>query len=167
MANNIEHAQEKMKTSYDQKTKSSDILPGDWVLVRDEMISSSLAPLYLGPWIVVERLGVNLNLVDPSSERKKIMHLNRCKLSPRNRELTGDVSLPTSYSGESEYRQIDIKKMGTEEDSLLSTDAASEGPRRSTRKRKEPNRFGVSRFTTRIEAITAVWKILKGKVIVM
>ena len=143
VAKNIEVAQDKMKTAYDKKTKPSNIQSGDWVLVRDETRSSALAPLYLGPWLVVERLGVNLNLIDPNSERKKIAHLNRCKISPRNRELT-ESNVQIRHSDAELFRK-ELGKDGTEQDgdcSVLDTETVSDGPRRSTRNRKEPDRYG-------------------------
>ena len=65
-----------MKATYDKKSRASIIGPGDWVLIRDETRNNALAPLYLSPWLVAEKLDVNLNLVDPSPGRKKLVHLN-------------------------------------------------------------------------------------------
>ena len=131
IAENIDRAQKKMKTAYDRKTSPSDVQSGDWVLVKDETRRSSLAPLYVGPWLVVERVGVNLSLVDPSSKRKKIVHLNRCKITPRN----GDENLTVNSE--------DIERVETEDgNSNVDLELANEGRRRSSRIRREPDRYG-------------------------
>ena len=64
VSHNIGAAQERMKMSYDRRSKSSNISPGDWVLVKDEARANTLAPLFLGPWLVVERQGVNVHLIN-------------------------------------------------------------------------------------------------------
>ena len=40
----------------DKKVRPGNIVPGDWVLVRDEARSNILAPFYLGSWLVAEKL---------------------------------------------------------------------------------------------------------------
>ena len=62
MAENIENAQERMKSVYDRKAKTSEIRPGDWVLLKDQVRTNALSPLFTGPWLVAERFGVNLHL---------------------------------------------------------------------------------------------------------
>ena len=37
VAENIENAQERMKSVYDRKAKTSEIRPGDWVLLKDQV----------------------------------------------------------------------------------------------------------------------------------
>ena len=139
VAQNIEHSQDRMKATYDKKTRSTDVRPGDWVLVRDETRSSALAPLYLGPWLVVEKLGVNLNLIDPGSERKKIVHMNRCKLSRQNRESIEELTVSNSYGGDHASEELDYVE--TEEDAGADM-TVREGPRRSNRFRRDPGRYG-------------------------
>eukprot|EP00800_Vazella_pourtalesii_P008634 TRINITY_DN2238_c0_g1_i4.p1 TRINITY_DN2238_c0_g1~~TRINITY_DN2238_c0_g1_i4.p1 ORF type:complete len:124 (-),score=15.27 TRINITY_DN2238_c0_g1_i4:21-392(-) len=62
VAENIENAQERMKSVYDRKAKTSEIRPGDWVLLKDQVRTNALSPLFTGPWLVAERFGVNLHL---------------------------------------------------------------------------------------------------------
>ena len=129
IAENIDRAQKKMKTAYDRKTSPSDAQSGDWVLVKDETRRSSLAPLYVGPWLVVERVGVNLSLVDPSSKRKKIVHLNRCKITPRNGDLSEQN--PPMYNSENltvnseDIERVDWQNRGN--DSRVDNDFEGEG----------------------------------------
>lgn len=149
VAQNIGAAQERMKASYDKKAKvSSNIYPGDWVLVKDEARTNTLAPLFMGPWLVVERLGVNVHLIELKSKRKQTVHLNRCKLSP-NRNLSVEYDELALYTDspcfpESEVR--DIEEVGgqvSEEDTInTELESISPVPRRSTRMRREPDRYG-------------------------
>ena len=139
VSRNVDHAQSRMKEMYDEKARPSNIGPGDWVLVRDESRSNTLAPLYLGPWLVAEKLGFNLDLIEPRSGRKKIVHLNRCELSPRNRELTTESDIPTCESENHSSMELDQVEIGVGD---TESDVDNAEPRRSTRIRRDSDRFG-------------------------
>lgn len=66
----------------------------------------------------MERVGVNLSLVDPSSKRKKIVYLNRCKITPRN----GDENLTVNSE---DIERVDWQNRGN--DSRVDNDFEGEG----------------------------------------
>ena len=144
VSKNIDHAQSKMKATYDKKSRASTIGTGDWVLIKDETRNNTLAPLYLGPWLVAEKLDVNLNLVDPSSGRKKLVHLNRCKLSPRNMELTNESDSHIYDSDGHPSMELDQVEIGIGDSEVDIT-----GPRRSSRIRRDPDRYGDFEYSWR------------------
>ena len=62
-------AQGRIKKYYDKGAKASEIGPGDWVLVKDECRPNTLAPLFKGPWLVVERLVATYISVTKAQQR--------------------------------------------------------------------------------------------------
>ena len=82
VASNLETAREKMSRYYGRGTRRTDVEERDWVLLKDEARSDSLAPLYRGPWHVAEKRGVNVHLSVPGVSSMRVVHLNRCKRAP-------------------------------------------------------------------------------------
>ena len=80
---NVETACANSKRFYDRGKIDSDIGSGDQVLLRDQARSSSLDPLFIGPYFVVSRKGANALLLEPKSKKEKWVHLNRCKMFRR------------------------------------------------------------------------------------
>ena len=67
------------KKNYDKskKTSDSDITRGDWVLIKKEQRTDSLDVKFEGPFEVLERRGVIIQVAGSRSE--KWIHLNRCR----------------------------------------------------------------------------------------
>ena len=70
---NVMNSQRRMEKNYNRGTKDSEVDSGDWVWLRNEARQHSLSPMFRGPWLVIERRGVSLQLAD--SEGAK---LNLC-----------------------------------------------------------------------------------------
>ena len=125
-----------MKMSYDRRSKSSNISPRDWVLVKDESRANTLAPLFLGPWLVVERQGVNVHLINLKTKRKRVVHLNRCKLSP-NRESSEEFDERILYDN----HVLELIDEDVSEEKTEHLESTAPGLRRSIRIRREPDRY--------------------------
>ena len=82
VASNTGIAQDRMKSNYDKGAKESGVVPGDWVLVKDECRPNTLAPLFKGPWLVAEKRDGNLHISDQNSAKTRVVHVNRCKKAP-------------------------------------------------------------------------------------
>ena len=76
---NVMNSQRRMEKNYNRGTKDSEIDSGDWVWLRNEARQHSFSPMFRGPWLVIERRGVNLQLADSEGAKTQLMHLNRCK----------------------------------------------------------------------------------------
>ena len=157
VASNLETAREKMSRYYDRGTRRTDVEEGDWVLLKDEARSDSLAPLYRGPWHVAEKRGVNVHLSVPGVSSRRVVHLNRCKRAPAPvtevpnsstrqdpcgssptataatppEQIPDDIQSPTIEAEDSEA-------MGENEGRVT----VEQQPRRSVRQRKVPDRYG-------------------------
>ena len=82
---NVMNSQRRMEKSYNRETKDSVIESGYWVWLRNEARQHGLSPMYRGPWLVIERRGVNLRLADSEGAETQLVHLNRCKKATRTR----------------------------------------------------------------------------------
>ena len=129
-----------MKDVYDKKTKASNILPGDWVLIKDETRQNTLEPMFTGPWLVVERFGVDVHLNDPSSERSQIVHLNRCKPSSTEINESQLGIYPQSSDSPGEPNEIDDEIILSRNSQCHQEDVTE--LRRSGRLRRDPDRYG-------------------------
>ena len=92
------------KIRYDKGKKQSDIAMGDWVMIRKEQRTDSLDIKFEGPFQVLERRGV---IVQVSLTRgNKWVHLNRCKRYEMGLPLIiHPESLEEQYFDEVEMRQ--------------------------------------------------------------
>ena len=85
---NSSEARSSSKLYYDQGKKDSDVRAGDYVYLRKEVRNSSLDLLYHGPFLVIDRRGVNVLLKMEGGDQT--VHLNRCKKCV-NGEQTSDA----------------------------------------------------------------------------
>ena len=85
---NSSEARGSSKLYYDQGKKDSDVRAGDYVYLRKEVRNSSLDLLYDGPFLVIDRRGVNVLLKMEGGDQT--VHLNRCKKCV-NGEQTSDA----------------------------------------------------------------------------
>ena len=119
---------------------------GDWVLIEDKARIDALEPMYKGPWLVMERKGVNLHVQCTNTGRKSVVHINRCNKIPPVPQSSMVEELPGAdelYNlgeedpgGSSEASPSDVKQIEG-----LSGDHGPAPLRRSTRDRKKPLRF--------------------------
>ena len=125
--------------------------------------------MFGGPWLVVEKQGVNVHLSDPEGARREVVHLNRCKKAAKPSSLVDETSSQHFvYVGEKpgtkqttpigEYRgdSTDGVIPGEDVDNMNSKTLSehralennqhnqdySNGLRRSVRSRKEPEWYG-------------------------
>ena len=146
-----------MSRYYDRGTRRTDVEEGDWVLLKDEARSDSLAPLYRGQWHVAEKRGVNVHLSVPGVSSRRMVHLNRCKRAPAPvtevpnnstrqdpcgsshtataatppEQIPDDIQSPT-------IETEDPEAMGENEGRVT----VEQQPRRSVRQRKISDRYG-------------------------
>ena len=85
-----------MEKIYNRGTKDSDINSGDWDWLRNEAREHSLSPMFRGPWLVIERRGVNLQLADSEGAKTQLVHLNQCKKASQNMPYSGSGT-PTHF----------------------------------------------------------------------
>ena len=74
---NHESSREIAKRNYDEGKQASDIARGDWVLIKKEQRTDSLDVKFEGPFEVLGRRGVVIQVA--RNQRKKWIHLNRCR----------------------------------------------------------------------------------------
>ena len=89
---NILGSQQRMERNYIQGTKNSEIESSDWVWLKDEARSSCLSPMFKGPWVVIEKRGVNLQISDLNGGQTHVVYLNRCKKTSRSLAAPDDIS---------------------------------------------------------------------------
>ena len=91
---------------------------GDWVLIEDKARIDALEPMYKGPWLVMERKGVNLHVQCTNTGRKSVVSINRCKKIPpvpqssMIEELPGSDELSSVGEEDPEVRQKHFQAMG-------------------------------------------------------
>ena len=148
VAGNMDMARDKMKRNYDHGSKVSDISPGDWALVKDEARTDSLSPMYRRPWKVLERNGVNVHLKVPGLGGTRVVNLNRCKNSPapvggtNDRAEDGAGSASQSEGQASQPNAEDGNSGDTYPEEELRDITPELEPRRSTKQRRVPDRYG-------------------------
>ena len=105
---NLLSSQRRMETNYNRGTKSYDIESGDWVWLKDETRSNSLSPVFKGPWLVIERLGVNLRIAksDGDGGQTRIVHLNRCRKASQGSTGTRKDPNTPATQGETENYEL-------------------------------------------------------------
>ena len=161
-----------MERNYNRGSKCGEIESGDWVWLRNDARSNSLSPLYRGPWLVVDRQGVNLRLSDLKGKESQYVHLNRCKKADHFLPYGSDEDR-SSEAREGSYRSTRVDLNPTNDINIettrvpvdgeeISADASVRygqdgqepqlpdsqddreivGLRRSSRIRKEPDRYG-------------------------
>ena len=123
-----------MKEFYDMGKSPSDITIGDWVLVNDKPRADALEPVYKGPWTVIERKGVNLQVQCANTGRKSVVHNGCKKILPGSPDIIiGNIPDADKLSclGEEDQRT-----------SISQNQVPVPVPqRRSSRERKPPLRF--------------------------
>ena len=72
------------------KTRKLSLGPGDWIWIKDEARPSCLSPMFKGPWMVIERRGVNLQISDLEGGRTQVVHLNRCRKASQRLSTPGE-----------------------------------------------------------------------------
>jgi hypothetical protein len=135
-ANQFE-ARERMKSLYDRGKQHCAISFGDEVLIDNKYRQSALDPLFVGPFRVLWRKGVNVCIID-SSGNQKVVHLNRVKAYQRP-----SVPLPVI---------VDMDHEILPDDEMLKSPTAAEMPyaepadlpRRSVRQRRPPDFYMAS-----------------------
>ena len=161
----IMNSQRRMERNYNRGSKTSNVESGDWVWLKNDARPNSLSPMYKGPWLVVDRRGVNLQLSDQHGTKSQFVHMNRCKKAAHNapqwtevdisnqlREgpatsTESDRSLPSEIDAEGGVSESEGSiEDGQDMDQSHSSgtlDASEIGqPRRSGRERREPDRYG-------------------------
>ena len=143
MTSNTGVAQDRMKRYYDRGAKASEIGPGDWVLVKDECRPNTLAPLFKGPWLVVERRDSNLHIKDRNSTKTRVVHVNRCKKAePEPREVTLQEETSETISS-SAYDDPLATPLGPGEATMGgNAPTCDDGLRGSARQKRAPNWYG-------------------------
>ena len=104
-----------MKERYDRKATRSEIEKGDWVFLENKTQKHTLSPIFVGPWTVKERRGVNVHLMNNENGINKRVHLNRSKKAPQ-------------FSGEGEWDSYSQSKNGKQ---VVEGDMISDESRRS------------------------------------
>ena len=138
VASNTGITQDRMKRNYDKGAKESDIVPVDWVLVKDECRPNTLAPLFKNPWLVAEKRDGNLHISDQNSAKTRVVRVNRCKKAPpESRDVTLREEISEAISNNTYddpmFTPSSSDEMGIENDT---------GLRRSTRQRRALNWYG-------------------------
>ena len=162
---NIVDSQQRMERNYNRGAKVCDIQSGDLVWLRDEARRHSLSPMYRGPWMVTERRGVNIRLVGSDGVEGQFVHVDRCKkashippdrMIERTREsLDGEGGTSTRTELEEPREMLiaeeEVSSQASElPEDCLGADQTSEekivekgtATRKSSRRRKEPDRYG-------------------------
>eukprot|EP00800_Vazella_pourtalesii_P000716 TRINITY_DN10626_c0_g2_i3.p1 TRINITY_DN10626_c0_g2~~TRINITY_DN10626_c0_g2_i3.p1 ORF type:complete len:165 (+),score=5.00 TRINITY_DN10626_c0_g2_i3:169-663(+) len=78
---NLIQARHRMKSIYDTGKKDSEIMPGDYVLVKSQTRKSGLDRQFEGPYTVLQHKGplVLIRYIKGRRASNKWIHLNRCK----------------------------------------------------------------------------------------
>ena len=66
-----------MKRFYDRGKTTTEVTKGDFVGLKKQPRPSGLDPCYLGPYQVIRRRGVDVEI--QVEGRQRLVHLNRCK----------------------------------------------------------------------------------------
>ena len=144
VASNIRQAQKRQKMVYDNATKveSTQLEAGDWVWLNSKAISTKKSRKFhkewTGPYVIIRRLGrVNYHIKPAEGKgRTKVVHRNRLKMSQGNRE-ENSMEQPTGNTLLNEP----LINHHEEEQSLQEVPPVGPGPRRSTRVRRQPDRY--------------------------
>ena len=150
---NLIQARHRMKSIYDTGKKDSEIMPGDYVLVKSQTRKSGLDRQFEGPYTVLQHKGplVLIRYIKGRRASNKWIHLNRCKqympIPYPEVERTLASTDESEHSGESDssdmpQRKIESYDRGPEvRESMGEEPNGTIQPRRSERIRRLPERF--------------------------
>ena len=86
---NLQEARGRMKRFYNRGKTTTEVTKGDFVGLKKQPRPSGLDPCYLGPYQVIRRRGVDIEI--QVEGRQRLVHLNRCKMFKRSGRVLSDT----------------------------------------------------------------------------